>query len=157
MVRFTAGRPTGVYLSAHSAGTAYSFSAIPKAPNTQRPITYVAKGTHANYATAGSQPYPVPVIGPIVDSTSKGAFWDVTKNHRAYWFDSNTSMFTDAGGKGKGGELQATETPAWLNFRGRWGNDLPNTDILKNEQYCVSTECHFVAGPTGKFHPPSFT
>jgi hypothetical protein len=151
MVRFVNGVPTNVYLSAHSAGTAYTYGALPKSG--QRPITYIARGTHANYATAGSQPYPVPIIGPIFDSTSKGQLWDVTKNYRGFWFDNSTKVFTVASGAGSGASSETSEGSGWLSFQGKWGDDTPPTDILHNDQYCISTECHYVAGPTGQFSP----
>lgn len=151
MVRFVNGAPTHVYLSAHSAGTAYTFDAFPKATGTQRPVTYIASGTHANYATAGAQKYPVPIIGPITDNTQAGVAWDVTTNFRGYWYDNTTNAFSTAGGAGSGGAAQAAgEEASWLSFTGHWGDDTPPTDILNNEQYCISTECHYVAGPTGK-------
>lgn len=150
MVRFVNGVPSNIYLSAHSGGTAYTFAALPKASGTQRPITYIAKGTHANYATAGAQPYPVPIIGPIRDATSAGSYWDVTQNYRGYWYDSTMNKFTSAGGAGSGGAAQtAGEVASWLNFQGKWGDDTPANFV--DQQYCISTECHFVAGPTGTF------
>lgn len=148
MVRFVNGVPSHVYLSAHSAGTAYTFAALPKASGTQRPITYIAKGTHANYATKGEQKYPIPIIGPISDNTSPGFYWDVTQNYRGYWYDPAANTFTSAGGVGTGGAAQAAgETASWLNFQGKWGDDTPAND--QGQQYCISTECHYVAGPTG--------
>jgi hypothetical protein len=145
MVRFTNGVPTDVYLSAHDSGSAYTYSALPK--NGVRPITYVAQGTHANYATAGSQPYPVPIIGPISDTTGKGLVWDTTLNYRGYWLDTASQTFTAAGGAGQGGKEQASETPGWLSFQGAWGDNITTADV--SGQYCISTECHYVAGPTG--------
>jgi hypothetical protein len=155
MIRFVNGTPANVYLSAHSSGTAYTFAALPKASGTQRPITYIAKGTHANYATAGRQPYPIPVIGPIADSTSKGFLWDMTKNYRGYWFDNTTKSFPVAGGAGSGGDAQAAgETASWLNFLGRWGNDTP--DDSEGDQFAFPPSvitllalrvCHIVFSP----------
>lgn len=148
MVRFQNGSPTHVYLSAHSGGSAYTYGALPK--QGQRPITYIASGTHANYATAADQKYPIPIIGPITDKTDKGVAWDVTKNFRGYWYDKSSNAFSVAGGVGSGGTAQsAGEGASWLSFQGKWGDDVPPTDILNNEQYCISTECHYVAGPTG--------
>jgi hypothetical protein len=146
-VRFVNGVPTAVWLSAHSDGDAYTYAALPK--QGVRPVTYIAVGDHANYATAGKQPYPVPVIGPIADNTGAGAFWDVTLNYRGFWYNNATNTFTSAGGAGTGGTEQATEGVSWLNFLGAWGDDTPPTQFLKSEQYCISTECHYTAGPSG--------
>jgi hypothetical protein len=149
MVRFVNGAPTTVYISTHSDGSAYNYASMPK--NGVRPIAYIAAGDHANYGTSGSQPYPVPVIGPIVDHTGQGAFWDSTLNFRGYWFDNSSQTFTAAPGAGAGGQEQLNETPDWLSFQGAWGDDTPSTDILKNEQYCIFSECHYTAGPTGTY------
>ena len=48
MVRFINGVPDTVYFSAHSGGSAYKYSAVEKSG--VRPVTYIAIGTHANYA-----------------------------------------------------------------------------------------------------------
>jgi len=48
MVRFINGVPQTVYYSAHASGTAYRYSAVEKSGD--RPISYTAIGTHANYA-----------------------------------------------------------------------------------------------------------
>ena len=48
MVRFVNGVPDTIFLSAHSGGSAYKYSTIAK--DGDRPVTYIAIGTHANYA-----------------------------------------------------------------------------------------------------------
>lgn len=48
MVRFINGVPDIVYYSEHSSGAAYKFSAVEKVGD--RPVSYIAFGTHANYA-----------------------------------------------------------------------------------------------------------
>jgi len=48
MVRFVNGVPDTIFLSAHSGGFAYKWSAVEKSGD--RPVTYIATGTHANYA-----------------------------------------------------------------------------------------------------------
>jgi len=48
MVRFIDGVPDTVYYSAHSGGSAYKYSAVEKSGD--HPISYIAIGTHANYA-----------------------------------------------------------------------------------------------------------
>jgi len=50
MVRFINGVPDTVYYSAHSGGAAYKYSAVEK--DGDRPISYIAIGTHANYAVS---------------------------------------------------------------------------------------------------------
>ena len=48
MVRFVNGVPDTVFFSAHTGGFAYKYSALEK--DGDRPIGYIATGTHANYA-----------------------------------------------------------------------------------------------------------
>lgn len=48
MVRFINGIPDIVYYSEHSSGAAYKYSAVEKVGD--RPVSYIAFGTHANYA-----------------------------------------------------------------------------------------------------------
>ena len=48
MVRFVNGVPDIVFFSAHSGGSAYKYSTLEKSGI--RPVTYIATGTHANYA-----------------------------------------------------------------------------------------------------------
>lgn len=85
MVRFSSsGEPQYVWLSEHSGGAAYNFSALAKTSD-GRPITYIANGGHANYATAGDQDYEggfLAIFG-VYDKTNQGLAWDVTLNYRA--------------------------------------------------------------------------
>ena len=52
MVRFENGEPKAVWYSQHEYGEAYSYDAAPKAG--MRPLSYSARGSHANYVKAGS-------------------------------------------------------------------------------------------------------
>ena len=49
MVRFVNGVPQYIYLSEHSGGSAYTYSALTETNG--RATTYIATGSHANYAT----------------------------------------------------------------------------------------------------------
>ena len=53
MIRFVNGTPAYIFVSAHSGGEVYTWNALQKEGN--RPVTYSAVGTHANYATPGDQ------------------------------------------------------------------------------------------------------
>ncbi|KAH8819148.1 hypothetical protein F5884DRAFT_4217 [Xylogone sp. PMI_703] len=153
MVRFSpSGEPIGVYLSEHSSGSAYNYSTVSKT-STGRPITYVANGGHANYATAGDQDYEggfLAIFG-IFDKTSQGLVWDVTLNYRGFTFDTATSTFTSASGVDIGGSEQGPEGTSWLNWLGIWGDQqYPDSDSRQNCDFeDITNECTYVSGPTG--------
>ncbi|KAI9743060.1 MAG: Vacuolar protein sorting-associated protein 62 [Claussenomyces sp. TS43310] len=146
MVRFINEVPTYIYLSAHSSGTAYNYTALNMTDS--RATTYIALGSHANYATTGEQDYEGDLAGIFLhDETDAGLYWDVTANYRGYFFDNSTGTFTSAGGADIGGTEQPGEGVDWLYWLGMWGDQqYPNS---YSDQYCISTECHYVSGPTG--------
>lgn len=76
MVRYYNGTPAYIYLSAHSSGTAYEYSTLNQ--TNCRATTYIAVGTHANYATTGQHDYDI----VLHDTTDSGPYWDVTQNYR---------------------------------------------------------------------------
>ncbi|KAI0640082.1 hypothetical protein C8Q77DRAFT_1045467 [Trametes polyzona] len=147
MVRFVDGAPTAVYLSAHSGGSAYTFAATEKTNG--RPTTYIAGGTHANYATAGKHCHDLP-LDLLCDQTDAGPLWDPTLDYRAFWYDPAANAFSVAGGAGVGGEEVEAEGAGWLSFEGKWGDE--QYPIFEHGQYCLSIgdleECQFVSGPT---------
>jgi hypothetical protein len=51
MVRFKDGTPTHIWYSQHEYGEAYHWGAVEKLAD--RPLSFSAKGSHANYATRG--------------------------------------------------------------------------------------------------------
>jgi hypothetical protein len=53
MVRFHDGKPTGIWYSQHSFGTAYSWDDAAISKQEGRPVVFSAWGSHANYLTAG--------------------------------------------------------------------------------------------------------
>lgn len=144
MVRFVNGEPKYLYLSAHSGGTAYDFAAVTK--QNGRPVTYIAKGTHANYATPGSHQHDFLFL---TDQTDQGHVWDVTKNFRGYTFDSSSSTFTIAQGASVGGAKEGGEGVGWLTFGGRWG-DKQYDILIKDGQFCIAPGvCKYGDGPSG--------
>lgn len=159
MVRFVDGQPTHFYYSQHSGGAAYTFSAVQQIDS--RPVSYVATGSHANYAvstpllslhananttqTVGEQDYiPYVPFGILHDTTDAGVFWDVTKNYRGFWFDAGAQTFSSAGGSA------SDEGVDWLKFLGKWGDEQWPTN--RDGQVCVASECIYSGGPTGAFH-----
>ncbi|KAI1432427.1 hypothetical protein GGR50DRAFT_598514 [Xylaria sp. CBS 124048] len=144
MIRFVNSEPYAIWLSQHSAGSAYFWDVMTF--NGQRPNTYIANGGHANYATAGSQQYTI-AAGLITDTTDAGTPWDITQNYRGYWYDASSGTFSSAGGVSTGGSEQAGETVDWLSWEGAWGDEQYQDGT--NDQYCIFGECHFTSGPTG--------
>lgn len=146
MVRFINGKPAYIYLSAHRGGTVYNYTALESTRN--RATTYIAGGSHANYATPGDHPHALP-LGLLIDHTDAGPLWDITANFRGFWFDNSTRTFTSAGGAGVGGIRQEEEGVGWLSFAGRWGDK--QYRLFEHGQYCVGTDaCLYVDGPQGE-------
>ena len=147
MIRFVNSEPYAIYLSEHSAGSAYYWDVLTNyTTNPVRPITYIATGSHANYATAGSQDYTI-ALGLITDTTDAGYGWDMTQNYRGYWYDVSSGEFSIAGGVSTGGTEEDEETATWLQWEGYWGDE--QYPEGSDDQYCISTECHYSSGPTG--------
>lgn len=144
MVRFVNGVPTNLYLSAHDGGAAYTFDAVSKMSG--RPITYIAYGTHANYASTGEHNHDLPFLD---DQSDAGHIWDVTKNFRGYFFDPSSQTFTVASGASNGATEEAGEGIGWLTFQGRWGDE--QLEWFDDGQWCITgTECKYVDGPQGQ-------
>jgi len=143
MVRFNNSVPTAVWYSQHSNGAAYTYSAVNKIGD--RPVSYSAIGSHANYPTTGKQIY-----GPLAllsDNTNQGPLWDVTKNFRAFYYDTSTGNFSLATGAGSGGKLQPSEGSGWLDFTGGWGDQ--QWQDWRFGQYHFGDEYHISNGATG--------
>ncbi|KIY53467.1 hypothetical protein FISHEDRAFT_33355 [Fistulina hepatica ATCC 64428] len=144
MVRFINETPAYIYLSEHTGGSAYTYDTLPT--NNSRAITYVANGTHANYATVGVHPYE---YGLVYDTTNQGPFWDVTQNYRGFWFDVQSETFTSAGGASIGGQEQYEEGASWLSWLGYWGDE--QYPLSDPRQFCILGECTWESGPTGPY------
>lgn len=145
MVRFVNGAPDVVYYSEHASGSAYKYTTVEKMG--VRPVSYIATGTHANYATPGNHNYQHIPFDLLKDQTDKGPLWDVTKNFRGFWYNPSSRVVTPATGAGIGGQSQIPEGPGWLNFAGFWGDQKWPTNRFG--QYCAGNECHMADGPTG--------
>lgn len=137
MVRFKHGKPKGVFFSEHSFGDAYHYDAVEKIG--KRPVVYAARGSHANYATPGLQPYVLP-WGILTDETDRGPLWDPALNVHSYTYDYiedelRSSNFTP-------------QAPVeWFYFTGHWGDKFyPLSD---GRQYRFAGQYHYVNGPIG--------
>ena len=154
MVRFQHGQPRLVFYSEHSFGAAYSYSAVEKIADNrpsrhpqhnrshrpaQRPVAYSAIGSHAMYATSGSQPYILP-LGMLHDTTSRGPLWDPSLNLLAYSYHPSTDILTPS-------TLNPSSPTAWFFFNGKWGDK--SYPLSDRRQYGIVGEWHYVNGPLG--------
>jgi len=158
-VRFENGVPRAMFLSEHTGGQAYAWSALEKyRPRdvhggrlAERPVVYSAVGSHAMYALPGSHPYVLP-FRMLKDVTDKGPMWDPARNHHAYFYDYVLDREQDR----RGGDEPTSLTPAasnpdvatsWFHFDGRWGDKL--YDLGDERQWRLFGQYHYVTGPQG--------
>lgn len=146
MIRFLDGEPQAIWFSQHGGGQAFAYDAVEKMG--KRPVGYSARGTHANYASAGRHDMLLPGTHLpfdllLTDYTSNGTLWDPSLNAYWYTYDAETAEFTGAEGIGpeEGNPVGAME------FRGRWG-DRQYTDGDERQSWWWGFR-RFVDGPTG--------
>lgn len=137
MVRFYKGRPKALFLSAHTAGEAFSYEAIEK--QGKRPVVYSATGTHAMYATPGIHEYVLP-WGLLHDQTDRGPLWDPLLNSHYYTYDYPTDTL-------RASNLSPLSPTEWFYFNGRWGDKF--YQLGDSRQYRFAGQYHYVNGPTG--------
>ena len=143
MMRFPnpASPPEAIWYSQHANGQAFRYSAVEKDTDGIRPVAYVAKGSHANYAISGTHSHVIPNLnlpfGTLQDYTNKGRRWDSAKSSFFYSFDPESGAFA-----------AYNDTPVqWLDFRGKWGDEeYPESD---ERQASLFGYKKFVGGPTG--------
>ncbi len=143
LVRFYNGVPQFLWMSAHGGGGGYFYKGLETytIDNQSRPVTFSARGTHANYASVGQHSHDIP-YAMLSDFTDRGALWDVTKNYLAYTYDGVNISY------GKGSVPGREEKYGdWLHFMGHWGDKkLPNSDP---RQKFHPFEWRYIDGPTG--------
>lgn len=103
------GRPLAVGYSEHGEGVRRDWAKAPKQGT--HPLAYVALGSHANYPTAGVQPFRPRVVDPLFISVIR----------------QNGQAPVDHTGRGRVVRprlvrVMAT-TPAWMAFAGGFGED----------------------------------
>ncbi|KAG6821442.1 hypothetical protein H0H93_010166 [Arthromyces matolae] len=134
-VRTVNGVATQVDYHAHSddgSGT-IPWDHVVKFDNSQRPVGYVAKGSHGFWATKGTFTYVNAVVFKLQDITSdNGLYWDTKDSLVTYAYPDGFSGSSD-----------------WLNYRGYWGN-AGQTDCW---WYKIHNECEVVTGPDGPYRP----
>ena len=117
MMRFQNGVPQAIWLSQHTVGEAFTYSAMSK--QGVRPIVYSASGTHANYATSGTHQTTIYNVnlpfGPFEDNTSQGDLWDPTLSAYAVSYNPSSNTFT----------AYESSPVNWLYYLGQWGNKQP--------------------------------
>ncbi|KAH8802723.1 hypothetical protein F5884DRAFT_846794 [Xylogone sp. PMI_703] len=141
MVRFANGTPTAIWYSQHGFGQAFTYDAVEK--KGKRPLSYAARGSHANYAIAGFHDHTIPdhnmPKGFLLDYTSRGTQWDPIRNAYFYSYNPDTWSFSSIGEK---------ESPVGaMHFRGQWGDEqYPRADPRQDIFFGFYK---FVSGPTG--------
>ncbi|KAH6620344.1 hypothetical protein C7974DRAFT_231796 [Boeremia exigua] len=143
MLRFPspAGPPDAVWFSQHANGQAFRYAAVEKDADGIRPVVYVAKGSHANYAIPGIHSHVIPNLnlpfGALQDYTNKGKRWDSLGSSHVYRYDASNGAFT-----------AYDDAPVeWLGWKGRWGDEAyPDSD---KRQVTIFGQKKYVGGPTG--------
>ena len=158
MVRFEDGRPTAIWFSQHASGEAIAYHVVEKQGD--RPLSYSAKGTHANYATQGKHSHVIPnwnwPIGLLEDLCDRGTLWDPTLGAYFYRFDAPAKVFTPyssgfpPGEEGDGEAAPNRQAPTgWLRFLGHWGDQAyPLTDPRQHGKN-IGDNLKYEGGPTG--------
>jgi hypothetical protein len=149
MIRFKDGLPQAVWYSQHGNGQAFTYETVQKFQSGIRPISYSARGSHANYAIPGTHDHTIPDLnlpsGFLQDYTSKGALWDPTLSSYFYNYrsvprpnETITQPFVPINGAPLGAML----------YKGKWGDEqYPNSDKRQKKPFFGFTK--FVSGPTG--------
>ncbi|KAG6893040.1 hypothetical protein C0992_011485, partial [Termitomyces sp. T32_za158] len=134
-VRTVNGLATQVDYHAHSdrgSGT-IPWAHVVKFDKNQRPVGYVAKGSHGFWATAGTFTYVDAVVFKLQDVTSDGdVSWDIRDSLVNFAYPDTFSGSYN-----------------WLNYKGYWGN-IGQTNCW---WYKIHKECEIVTGPDGPYRP----
>ncbi|KAK0661320.1 Vacuolar protein sorting-associated protein 62 [Lasiodiplodia hormozganensis] len=150
MVRFEDGEPKWVWYSQHSNGQNFAYDILHKSGD--RPINYVANGTHANYAIPGTHDHTIPNFnlptGLLLDHTEGpddgGLLWDPLLS--AYFYNytnaTGTPTFTVLG------DDDSTPT-SWLNYLGKWGDEEYPEDDDRQQLLFGGAIAKYASGPTG--------
>ncbi|KAF2090067.1 hypothetical protein K490DRAFT_54480 [Saccharata proteae CBS 121410] len=148
MVRFVNGEPTYVWYSQHENGEAFAYPILHKSGN--RPINYVANGTHANYAIPGIHDHTIPDLnlpyGLLDDYTdgpdTGGILWDplLSANYYNYTNATGTPTFTP---------LDPSYPTDWLSYIAEWGDEQYPASDPRQELLFGGAIAKYSSGPTG--------
>jgi hypothetical protein len=125
----TKERPQLVGLSSHCGGQRRAWSAAPRKGT--HPVAYVAKGSHANYFTAGVQRADA-LDAKLVAACFTSELVAIYKAYKVPLVDH-----TARGRTVRPRVVPVTATaPGWMRFRGTWGEDryigFPDVDPFRN-------------------------
>ncbi|KAI1610136.1 hypothetical protein EDD36DRAFT_445611, partial [Exophiala viscosa] len=111
MVRFQEGVPVGIWYSQHAWGEACLWDDVAcLSKEGDRPIVYSARGSHANYPSAGSHVHDA----ALIDVADKGRLWDPIQPAWFYTYNPSTDNLT---------ALEPETAPTdWFRFLGGWGD-----------------------------------
>lgn len=147
MLRFKNGKPEWVWFSQHANGQAFAYGSLKK--QGERPVAYVSKGSHANYAITGKHDHVIPNLnlpgGVLEDDTNAGTLWDPTLC--AFWY-----AFNETGKAGFRAYDASGATPTgYLGFRGRWGDqEYSKSDKRQVKLFGQAKFSNGVTGPVDK-------
>jgi len=156
MIRFSNGIPQAVWYSQHSNGEAFTYECVEK--HGQRPVSYSAKGSHANYATTGSvlrsarvtqahvfsraHDHTIPNLnlpaGFLEDHCDQGKLWDPTLSAYFYSYGAKTKTYAS---------YDPSYPTRWLYYLGQWGDQqLPDSNPNQRDFF---GQRKYTSGPTG--------
>lgn len=147
LMRFYKGKPLILWMSAHGGGGAFFFDRLEKHEvETNHPIIYSARGTHANYVSVGTHPHDLP-YQILCDFTDKGPLWNPAKNYLGYFYDGSfvLPIEENANSEHTWRELDYGD---WLTFPGHWG-DKKLADEDPRQKYSVIGGAKYTDGPRG--------
>ncbi|KAF8005393.1 hypothetical protein HF325_000850 [Metschnikowia pulcherrima] len=147
LVRFYKGSPVIVWMSAHGGGGAYHYTNLEKYElDSNHPIIFSARGTHANYVSVGTHPHDLP-YQILCDFTDRGPLWNPTKNYLGYTYDGKFVYPAEknANPRHTGRELDYGN---WLTFTGHWGDkQLKSSD--PRQKHSLIGGYKYIDGPRG--------
>jgi len=111
MIRFIDEVPYGMWFSQHGSGEVCLWEDTTcLSKQGDRPVVYSARGSHANYPTAGSHVHD----SALVDVANKGRVWDPVQPAWIYSYNAATDVLT---------ALEPSNAPTdWFHFTGGWGD-----------------------------------
>jgi hypothetical protein len=112
MIRFVNGKPIGIYFSHHTSGESCDWDDTKcLSKRGKRPLDFSARGSHANYPSAGDHVHDE----ALIDIADEGRLWDPVTLAYFYGYDPTTKAFTAAD--------PGTAPTDWLSFNGNWGDE----------------------------------